>query len=75
MTRNKPGCAENAIGMLESRPHYFIGWIGDIRYYVVDGRAWSRTLDGRVARSDDPEETSRIVRSVRALRRSEGDGP
>ena len=32
--------AGNAIRMLE-KDGTFLGWIGDIRYYVLDGKAWS----------------------------------
>lgn len=61
----KPECHLNAVGMLKSKPSYFLGWIGDVRYYLVDGKAWSLTPAGQVARSDDSEETDHILLSFR----------
>ncbi len=65
----KPDCRENAIGMLRSRANYFRGWVGDVRYYVVDGVAWSHTLAGAVARAETPEETDSTVAMVRHFNR------
>jgi hypothetical protein len=67
MVTIKPDCQFNALGMLRSKPGYFIGQIGEVRYYVVDGKAWSLDAKGRIARSDSPAETRRIVRMVREL--------
>lgn len=67
MTIISQDCTDNAIGMLHSKPFFFLGWVGNIRYYVVDGKAWSLTLGGSVSRSDDSRETDRIVRMVKGL--------
>lgn len=65
MVKIKIDCQDNAAGMLRTCAA-FLGWIGDIRYYMLDGRAWSIGPYG-VARSDDGEETALIARQCRAF--------
>lgn len=65
MVKIKKDCRENAAGMLRSRAT-FLGWIGNIRYYVLDGKAWS--INGAVvARSTNDEETRRIISDCKSL--------
>ncbi len=64
MTRIKSECQENAAGMLRGKQSRFLGWIGDIRYYMLDGKVWSLTLDGRVAHTDDDSDRDQLLAMV-----------
>ena len=65
----KPECQDNAIGMLQSKHSRFLGWVANIRYYLVDGKVWSWPFggDAKVCRSDSSHETDAIVKMVRDL--------
>lgn len=73
MKRIKAECVDSAIGMLNSKHSKFIGWVGNIRYYVVDGKVWSWAFGGNVARSDDQAESDQIIKSVTYLNRDSGE--
>ena len=57
---------DNARGMLDTKHAKFLGWIGDIRYFACDGKAWSIS-GGTIARSDCADESAQIFRQVKAL--------
>ncbi len=67
MTVIKSECRDNAVGMLQGKHSLFLGWIGNIRYYVVDGKVWSHDLEGEVCRCDDDEEGAQIRKVVSKL--------
>lgn len=56
---------DSAISMLLNKGQ-FLGWVGDLRYYVLDGEAWC-VRHGLVYRSEDQEESEQIIRQVRDL--------
>ena len=71
MTKIRGECRENAIGMLQSRPEFFIGERqfanGDIgRYYIVDGKLWGAYSGGEVRRCDCPEEQAATLRVLKS---------
>lgn len=57
----------NALQMLKTTAT-FVGAIGDIAYYVLDGKAW--TVDaGIVYRSEDSDESTEMINKVKRLKR------
>jgi DNA topoisomerase VI subunit A len=52
----------------------FIGWLGNIRYYLLDGKVWSDNL-GVIARSDDQAESNQLRKQVEALTQLERSDP
>lgn len=72
MIQIKHSCIENAVGMLRSKPEYFIGEMGDLRFYVVDGVTWSYSPFNRsVSRSECDDEAESIRKCVLYLNRKE----
>jgi hypothetical protein len=60
----KAECVDNARGMLEGPHSQFLGWIGNVRYYLCDGKVWS-VCGGTIARSDDADESEVLRLTVK----------
>lgn len=48
-------CQENAQKMLRSKSEYFKGWVGDIRFYMVDGDLWHWAFGQDCGRYEDDD--------------------
>lgn len=68
MTVIKAECTENAIGMLRCRATVLNVW-GKTTHYVLDGKVWVVSW-GTVFRSDDDEESQKIIRHFNRNRTS-----
>ena len=67
MIKIHPDHVDNALGTIRKFGQ-FIGEIGDLRYYIVDGKLWCHSpLAGKVYRCDNPEEKEETVERIKRL--------